>query len=495
MKIRLHGETLRRFYLDRSHFSGIRGPVGSGKSSVCCLKMLAIAREQKPDPDGVRRTRWLVVRRTYAELRTTTIPTFLEWLGHLGTMRWSPPFEFRLVQPGIDMTVLFMPMDQADTLDKVRSLEVTGAWINEAREITWEALEAVRERTGRYPSRAHNGPGATWYGVIADTNSPPEDHWWAILSGDVEPPDWMTRDELPDVDREQWRFFSQPPAMILADDPGQPGRKVWKLNPDAENLPNLPAGYYERLAAGARLSYIKVQLANEYGQIEAGRPVYREFNQAVHVSDGLSWRPDEPLVIGLDFGRTPAAVFLQRRPDGGWAVLDELFVVNIGAEGFARRYLIPKLNRVFPEARARIWGDPAGEHLTQADENSPMRIMRAMGLPVRPAPVQDTVLRIGAVERQLSRMIHGLPALLVHPRCRGLLAGFTGGYRYKQNTQGELTEPAKTRESHLQDALQYALCGEGEHLPLTASPAAASKPAQIFTPRYRRTPLGRRRRA
>lgn len=474
MKVRLDGEVLRAFYEDRSYFSGILGPVGSGKSSICVLKLLALAREQEPDFDGVRRSRWLVVRRTYAELRTTTIATWLEWLAPFGTMRWSAPYEYVMRLDDVEMHAVFLALDRADTLDKVRSLEVTGAWINEAREIAYDTLEAVLERCGRYPSRK-NGPGPTWFGAIADTNAPHQYHWWALLSGDVEPPEWLTEDELPHRgDMKGWRFFKQPPAVLRQ--PDDSGRMIWVENPNAENRKNLASDYYQRLLQGRREGYIRTQLACEYGVDESGQAVYREFERRVHVDDRASFmRGGPPIVLGVDYGRTPAVVVCQRRPDGGWHVLDEILAVNVGAQQFVARYVLPKLQREYGSTGLVAWGDPAGEHLTQADERSPALMWRSAGIPIRPAPVQDPLLRIGAVESALSKLVGGKPYLIVHPRCRTLIMGFEGGYRFATTPAGEIGTPLKNRYSHVHDALQYAMVGEGEHRIMLRSPGEAPR--------------------
>ena len=42
---------------DESFFRGIRGPVGSGKSVGCCVEVFRRALEQKPNEDGVRKSR------------------------------------------------------------------------------------------------------------------------------------------------------------------------------------------------------------------------------------------------------------------------------------------------------------------------------------------------------------------------------------------------------------------------------------------------------
>ena len=58
---------------------GIMGPIGSGKSVACCAEIMMRSCEQAPGRDGVRRTRWAIIRNTYPELKSTTIKTWLDW--------------------------------------------------------------------------------------------------------------------------------------------------------------------------------------------------------------------------------------------------------------------------------------------------------------------------------------------------------------------------------------------------------------------------------
>ena len=69
------GEVLRDFLKDNSFFRGIRGPVGSGTSSACCVEIFRRASEQQVGQDGKRRSRWAVIRNTNPQLRTTTFET------------------------------------------------------------------------------------------------------------------------------------------------------------------------------------------------------------------------------------------------------------------------------------------------------------------------------------------------------------------------------------------------------------------------------------
>ena len=71
--------TASRFHASNAYVRGILGPVGSGKSVACIWEMLKRSMEQAQAPDGLRYTRWLVVRNTYGELLNTTMKTFDEW--------------------------------------------------------------------------------------------------------------------------------------------------------------------------------------------------------------------------------------------------------------------------------------------------------------------------------------------------------------------------------------------------------------------------------
>ena len=60
--------TLKRFSEDNSFFRLACGPYGSGKSSASLVEIVSRAWAQKRGPDGIRRSRWLVVRNTYRQL-------------------------------------------------------------------------------------------------------------------------------------------------------------------------------------------------------------------------------------------------------------------------------------------------------------------------------------------------------------------------------------------------------------------------------------------
>ena len=54
-------------------------------------------------------------------------------------------------QDGVELEVMFIALDRPDDLRKLLSLELTGAWINEAREIPKAILDGLTARVGRFP--------------------------------------------------------------------------------------------------------------------------------------------------------------------------------------------------------------------------------------------------------------------------------------------------------------------------------------------------------
>lgn len=72
--------TAALFHQSNKVCRGIRGPVGSGKSVACINELHRLAVLQWPNCDGVRKTRWAIVRNTTPELRTTTLNTFRQWI-------------------------------------------------------------------------------------------------------------------------------------------------------------------------------------------------------------------------------------------------------------------------------------------------------------------------------------------------------------------------------------------------------------------------------
>jgi hypothetical protein len=101
-------------------------------------------------------------------------------------------------------------------------------------------------------------------------NAPDEDHWLAMMIGQVDPPAGASPEELEKYTWPPgWGLYLQPPAPIARFDErghiagyastgGQDRR--W---PVAENLENLPDGYYEKMLGAKSRAWIDSRLLNK----------------------------------------------------------------------------------------------------------------------------------------------------------------------------------------------------------------------------------------
>ena len=472
--------TVARFFKSDAFVRGIMGPVGSGKSYACCAEIFRRAVAQKASPrDGIKYSRWAIVRNTHPMLKTTTLKTWLELLPEdtFGPVKHSPPITHHIKLPsregaaGIDMEVIFLALDDPKDVRKLLSLELTGAWVNECRELPKSIVDGLTHRVGRYPTKADGG--ATWRGVILDTNPMDSDHWYYHL-GEKEKPGGKFR----------WDFFKQPGGVIevpleeLPDDmPEAKGfmfqaGKWWQTNSKAENLGNLPDGYYEQLLGGKRLDWIQCYAEGKYTFVQEGRAVWPEFNDNLMTAD-LEPDPSLPVHVGLDFGLTPAAVFAQRLKNGRWHILHELVTFEMGLERFCSS-LKADLSSRFPGYSTLVWGDPAGMQRDQIFETTSFDHLKTHGILAQPTATNDFKTRREALAMPMGRLIDGKPGLLVDRKCIRTRKSLGGGYHFRRVSIGAGQErfrdaPNKNEHSHVGDAAGYCLLGS-EHKIMTKRP-------------------------
>lgn len=459
---------LNAFMRSRADVSFIRGPLGSGKTTGSIDRLLLQMREQQPNADGVRLTRWLAVRNTYLDLTETTIKDFLVVFEPLGKMRYGglePPnfsVRFRLEDGTIvDSEVIFLALDRPDSIRKLKGYQVTGIWWNELSEIDKALFDMGDLRHGRYPSDLHGGVRCTWHGMLGDTNSYDEGHWLAAVEKDTPP---------------GWEVFVQPGGVIETGEVTESGEKVWAPNPKAENLHGLEPDYYARGMRAKEAMWIRVMLANRHGFVRKGLPVHPRFSEDIHVTPLIQPLSRYPIDIGFDFGRTPACVLGQDwRHIGRYVALRSISSFNMSATLFA-----PEVKRVlekdFQGYAVRAWGDPSGDNGDQSTEETAIRIVRAKGIPITAAPSNEPTLRRAALDEPLTRLcVDGRPAYLVSKAgCQELIRALAGGFHFRelQVTGGKRygDKPEKNDDSHVAESEEYRLlgCGEG---------AAALRPA------------------
>jgi hypothetical protein len=425
-------------------YTFVIGPVGSGKTVACVFKILYQAKKQKPGPeDGIRYTRFVVVRNTNKELQDTTLKSFFQWFPPCVAGQWkATPKTFVFRYEDVHCEVMFRALDTPDDVSSVLSLEITGAMLDEFVEIPREIVDAIQSRCGRYPSKKEGG--CDWRGVWGASNPGVQDSWWY---------DWLY-EEWPE---EEGGAAAQDKALNFFEQPSG-------FSPKAENLENLPPyladsnEYYHELAVGKKPEWVKQYIEVQWGYSQRGKPVYKAFNRELHVAKGeIKYNPHLPLILGFDAGLTPAMTFMQQDAFGRVLILDELVSDGMGAQRFCREKVKPLLNRRFRDATIMVAADPATKQRAQTDERTVASVLeKELGVKVKGASSNDLAARLGAVDGFLTLLTEAGPALLIDPRCKNTIAGFASGYRFAINTKGVAADkPDKNSYSHLADAIQY----------------------------------------
>lgn len=407
------------------------------------MKGMSISLAQTPY-ERVRYSRGMILRNTYPELRSTVIKSFQEWFPEeVAPINWASPITAKLDfwlpdKTRVKCEVLFLALDRPEDVGKLKSLELTWAAGSEMSELNKDVFDMTTQRVGRYPPQRWGGPD--FYGVFGDTNMPDDDHWIYRIFEEERP--------------EGFKLFKQPGGLI---DKGG----IYEPNPEAENIPNLPGGheYYLRQLGGKRREWIKVFLCSQYGTVRTGKPVYPEYNDEIHCKDIKPYQ-GIPLLIGMDYGLTPAAVICQLSPRGQFRVYADLTAENMGVRQFSRDCLKPFLATNFPGYKVQVIGDPAGNRRADSDEKTCFMILAEESLPAMPAITNEPTARKDAVKIYLTTLSDGQPNFLIHPDARMVRKGLNGGYQYKRvQVSGDeryRDVPDKNEYSHPVEGMEYA---------------------------------------
>lgn len=466
--------TAEQFKQDNSPVKLVMGPYGSGKSTLCVENIVRRVCEMPAWYHGRRKARWGIVRNTSGELQSTTLQTWLAWFYDLGDLkRRQKPIltyehRFRDERGTVELELIFLALDRPDDVKKIKSLELTGVYLNELSELPSNVLAHFKGRVGRYPG-PNFCPEPYHSEIIADTNPCDEDSW--IYRDFFEKP------------VEGYKLFKQPAGLIYDKD-------KWITNPHADNIKNLPPNYYTHLASGQTENFIKVFCLGDWGSVGDGKLVYPEYNDDLHSIPHVDAEQGTHLYLGWDFGLTPTCVVCQITSRGKLLVLKEYTSSDMGIKTFAESVVLPALVRDFPYCKVgESVGDPAGNNRSEImEELSCIGELNHVGINTRAAKSNDPEPRIGSVRYFLNRMVDGKPAfVLSRTGCPVLRKGFLKDYVYKRMAvPGEeryKDKPDKNLSSHPHDGLQYVCM---EIASDSISKDKSSQPAvDMFNPVFR----------
>lgn len=438
------------FLTSDKFISMIIGAIGSTKTTAGIYKIAYEAKKVAACKDGIRRSRYAWIRQTRQMLIDSSVQDFLKAFpdGVAGTFLRSE-LKYTLKFDDVECEVWFRNLDTSDDVRRLLSVQYTGAVIEEFRECHPDIFDAVQGRVGRYPDGLMVPHRPEW-GVdkkgnpiqgCVDDNGKSVDKLWMMSN----PPDMDTF----------WEDRIQNPTdnMHVTIQPGG-------LSKEADWIHLLKSNYYENLALGKSQEWIDVYINAKFGQSLSGKPVFSCFSRETHVAKEPLNYSGSQLVIGVDAGLNPTAVITQQTYDGRVLVLDAITGAEggMGALRFIRELLKPLLARKYPGLSVAIIIDPAAFQRAQTDERCVADMFKQEGFAIKAAPTNSIAARLAAVEKYLTRIVEGKPAMLIDAEAALVIQALAGKYRYKVNSKGDADDkPEKSHPfSDVADSLQYA---------------------------------------
>lgn len=502
------GPVMDRMISSRAFIVGGMGPVGSGKTVGFAVKFQHHAAKQKGKLNGqgqlIRRARYVFIRDTYPNLDRNTIPSWNKVVPrHVGRFVNSAPrvhrFSMVLQRDGhlldkeakaidiADVELEFRAIGDQTVEDALRGLECTAALVNEADRTHPDILTFLAGRVGRYNDLDPDLVVDPFIGL--DLNGCDDENWThkVLVEQNL---DQTVMDAIAELirDRPLVEYCEQPAAIMEGDHiPGG-----WMVNPAAENLGNLPKGYYERQYAFAKMrgnqQYIDRMLSSKFTPVRSGRSVFPEYIDSVH-SGEFEAVDGFPLLIFADQGLL-GAVLVAQLVKGQLRILeeiacvfetedDEIEVVQMGGETLGKQVAQLLSTRYAGFEIGDAVCDPAGAAGEQAVNFSSWRqdFQKGLGHRVRKARVPQNAIapRLQAVRKLLNLTIGSERALKVHNRCTMTRRAFRTKYYYQRIGKGSADGfyndvPKKVQGySDLMDALQYGAFEVDKGLDLSAT--------------------------
>ena len=437
------GPVALKFHADKtSRVKLLIGPFGTGKTSSAAYDVLMLqSKRVRADKDGIKKSRFAVVRNTYPQLRDTTIKTVLDWFPPEmfgGDYKETAKELFIKLDDGDgqsrEIEIIFRALDNEKDVRNLLSLELTGAWCDEAREIKLDIIKGLLGRIGRYPS-------------VRD---------FAGQNPFVFPPQIILTTNYPSTEHFLYKDFVE--ARI-------DGYAIYEQQ-QIENMHNLRPGYYDDLEKdyADRPDLLKTLVRGTWGVTVRGKLVYpSEFQRERHVAKNSIVPQDrQAIIVGWDnTGLSPAINLSYVNGVGQWRIFKEFCFEDTGITDATEAFMVWSNVNLHPECTYRHIGDPAGKN-RDSNKKSPAQYINEKAYEygktiVIEDGIQTFKIRRESVAGRLTKTINGEPAMLIDPSCTRTIDGFEGGYAYAEiaNSGVYRDEPMKNEYSHIHDSIQY----------------------------------------
>ena len=449
------------FYWSDADIIGIRGPVGSGKTTAHLRSRVRRATMAPMSMiDRIRRYKVVIARETYRQLWQTTIPSWWEvmpkalgkWAGGRGDpVTHTLTFEDRFGPVQFIAEFLAFGSSPAEIEANIRGVQTTDLALEEADTIPVAVLTKGIGRIDRYPVPSHfagSPEDVKSYGQISCSyNAPDEDNWTVrVIEGENQDAESAEIRKSMEDEGIQIRFFRQPGFD----------------EPNCENLQNLSPKYYPRqiatMTAEGRGNDVDRLVYNRIGYVRIGEPVFNKiYKPNIHKArQPLEPERGVPLIIGLDQGYFGAAVIGQFFAPFQWRIYAELlFKEGSFAPEFGRalRDLLDERFTGMPVGE--VWCDMAGNSKeSQEDVTWMSQVAAASKLEIEPQQLGGNRIepRLAVWRAAMQWDVLGQTGLLIDPSCKYLLRGLENDYVWDKTADKDTNRGRKPRKKGVRAA-------------------------------------------
>lgn len=446
--------TQRAFIESRAEADLFASRKGEGKSAGLCWAAYYFTHHNPGATGLVLRDTWENLQRTTLEEWFTWFPDGIygQWLGSEKCWYWNTK------RTGLDGKVYFMGAAGQGDAQKIASMPLGYALMDEpapaAAGQDGIGSLGIDEFIFNTVYAQLRQPQMKWYALKLATNNPDESHWT------------FTRFVRPGTPANAKKVAGVNMAPMQ-----ESGFRCWQTR-EAENIANLPKGYYERLADTfkGRNDLLRRFVEGKFGFQSKGKSVTPEWSDELHLTQGLEPVKGLPLKLGWDGGHNPTCIISQVTPLGDWLILDS-FV----GDGFGMYELIDTI------VKARIldryeWvvnkpvqflmhtGDPnletGSESLHGSAQHAALSsahrvILSELGGSWTAGPV-DIAHRIDPLQAVLRKQRQGRGLVLVdRDNAQDVWFALRGGWHYRVSRSGVVGGIVKDKHSHPGDATGY----------------------------------------
>lgn len=464
-KVRLqHLPVQADFYNDQSPRAALIGGLGYGKSVAGSDWILTMAATY---PRG----RWFIFSNTYDQLRAGTLRTFFERCEH-----WETEFVDRVHTskeidlPEFGATIEVRSVDQPI---RFKSLEICGAWIDEAQYWDKDAYDKVLGRLRGTATTRQLYPDMPLR--VRITANPPHtmSHWLVDLCTTPDPKTGV------------------PPITLY--------------NASTYDNPFLPKDYIDGLEATYDPEVAEIELGGKFGDVGTGR-IWRRFSRGKHVVTPeeavrrglppLEWDPTLPVCWSHDFNIDPlCSVLFQWRNVrvNGYQrevmyVLDELRIRSAMVDDAVKEFLNRPAAQIARRNRQlRLYGDPSG--MNQRNRQTGVSDFIALKQGLERAGFAGVAFNVATAApshrmrfysgNTLLENAKGELGVVIHPRCVYLVKDLERVF-YKPGTSEQYVPPQKIGDppkliTHLSDAWSYPIVQEHPVMEKSSVPVRLSQ--------------------